>query len=103
MRRRRTTAKSELSILSEGAAILFSGLSGEPPQQKEMLHHGFAHGGMLAIRDMVLTGSLSYDFGEMRIMRMADTRAKVMDDMMIQPTEKHRRHPTLRRVIRGGC
>src|SRR5208282_3715206 len=61
-----------------------------------------AHGGMLPIGNAILFGGLLHDPGQRSIMSVADKRAQMMDDMVVEPASK----PTYKRVFRriiGRC
>ena len=71
-------------------------------QKYQMMPDCLCHGGMLPIRNSKLFGGLLHNPGEGSIVSVADERAQMMDDVMVEPARK----PTYERVIRriiGRC
>src|SRR5690348_10196985 len=60
-----------------------------------------SHGGMLPIGDAKLFGGLSHNPCELRIVSVADERAQMMRNMMVQPADEPTYDRVTRRII--GC
>src|ERR1700719_6937 len=71
-------------------------------QKQQMMFDRPPHRGMLPIWNAILLGGLLYNHGQRSIVSVANKRAQMMDDMVIEPASK----PTyewLRRRVIGSC
>src|ERR1700726_1135708 len=71
-----------------------SRLAAQPLQKYQMMYDRASHGGVLAIRNPILFGRLLHNTGQRTIVRVADKRTQMMDDMMVEPP----RQPSYERV-----
>ena len=67
-----------------------------------MMLDRLGHGWMLPVRNAILLGGLLHNPGQWSIVSVAYKRAKMMDDVMIQPAGKPANQRRLGRVVGRG-
>ena len=70
-------------------------------QKYQMMPDCARHGGMLPVGDSKLFGGLLHDAGQRSIVGVADKRAQMMDDVMVETAREPAHDRIRRRVI--GC
>src|ERR1700722_18132690 len=71
-------------------------------QKYQMMHDRARHGGMLPIGNAILFGRLFYDPGQRIIVSVADKRAQMMGDVMVETACQPTDNRISRRIISRG-